>query len=250
MNKVIPSISKKFHYKKYIVILIFILIISAFLLYSRYISTKGLIIKEYKITNNNLPSNFHGFKIVHLSDIHYGRIIKKEQLDSIVKQINLLKPDIVVITGDLLDDTTDINNEELIQILKKIQANVGKYAIKGNHDMAHRDWKSIIEESNFYDLDDAYELIYNNGYEPIMIAGMSTNLSGVKDINKKIENITNYLNSFKGNDASKTKEEIEALKLSEPKYKILIMHEPDFIDTIDYNEYNLILAGHSHNGQV
>ena len=60
----------------------------------------------------------------------------------------------------------------------------------------------------------------------------------------------NYLKQFKGNDQTKSEEEIKLLKEKEPKYKILLLHEPDFIEDVNYQEFNLILAGHSHNGQV
>ena len=52
--------------------------VTGVLLYSRFIGTSGLIVKEYKIVNKKLPESFHGLKIVHLSDIHYGRTVKKK----------------------------------------------------------------------------------------------------------------------------------------------------------------------------
>ena len=69
---------------KIIVILVFI--ITGLLLYSRFISTKGLKVKEYKITNSVITDNFHGFKIVHISDIHYGRTIKSKELENLVNE--------------------------------------------------------------------------------------------------------------------------------------------------------------------
>lgn len=218
-------------------IIIFILIIAAILLYSRFIATKGLVTKEYKITSSSIQDNFHGFKIVHISDVHYGRTTDKKDLNNMVKEVNLLKPDIVVLTGDLIDKyikLDDILKGEISEALSSINANVGKYAISGNHDSNFSEWESIINDSGFKNLNDTYELIYNDGYTPILLAGLSSNLNNQVDITERYNKILEYSNN----------ENIKEL------YKILLIHEPDYINNIDYSNFNLILAGHSHNGQV
>lgn len=218
-------------------IIIFILIIAAILLYSRFIATKGLVTKEYKITSSSIQDNFHGFKIVHISDVHYGRTTDKKDLNNMVKEVNLLKPDIVVLTGDLIDRDTKLDDAlkgEISEALSSINANVGKYAISGNHDSNFSEWESIINDSGFKNLNDAYELIYNDGYTPILLAGLSSNLNNQVDITERYNKILEYSNN----------ENIKEL------YKILLIHEPDYINNIDFSNFNLILAGHSHNGQV
>jgi predicted MPP superfamily phosphohydrolase len=218
-------------------IIIFILIIAAILLYSRFIATKGLVTKEYKITSSSIQDNFHGFKIVHISDVHYGRTTDKKDLNNMVKEVNLLKPDIVVLTGDLIDRDTKLDDNlkgEISEALSSINANVGKYAISGNHDSNFSEWESIINDSGFKNLNDTYELIYNDGYTPILLAGLSSNLNNQVDITERYNKILEYSNN----------ENIKEL------YKILLIHEPDYINNIDYSNFNLILAGHSHNGQV
>ncbi len=218
-------------------IIIFILIIAAILLYSRFIATKGLLTKEYKITSSSIQDNFHGFKIVHISDVHYGRTTDKKDLNNMVKEVNLLKPDIVVLTGDLIDRDTKLDDAlkgEISEALSSINANVGKYAISGNHDSNFSEWESIINDSGFKNLNDAYELIYNDGYTPILLAGLSSNLNNQVDITERYNKILEYSNN----------ENIKEL------YKILLIHEPDYINNINYSNFNLILAGHSHNGQV
>lgn len=218
-------------------IIIFILTIAAILLYSRFIATKGLVTKEYKITSSSIQDNFHGFKIVHISDVHYGRTTDKKDLNNMVKEVNLLKPDIVVLTGDLIDRDTKLDDDlkgEISEALSSINANVGKYAISGNHDSNFSEWESIINDSGFKNLNDTYELIYNDGYTPILLAGLSSNLNNQVDITERYNKILEYSNN----------ENIKEL------YKILLIHEPDYINNIDYSNFNLILAGHSHNGQV
>ena len=79
--------------------LIIILILSLLIIYARY---GGLITKEYQI-ETTIDDSFDGLKIVHFSDLHYLRITNKETTQSIIEEINLLNPDIVVFTGDLID---------------------------------------------------------------------------------------------------------------------------------------------------
>ena len=227
-----------------IITFIFIILITT-ILSAFFIGTKGLIVKEIKIKSDLIPSNFHGFKIIHLSDIHYGRIIKEKELAKIIEKVNLLKPDIVVLTGDLLDidkklTTTEINT--LTAQLKMIKPKINKYAISGNHDLDYgKDtWMSIIENSDFTNLDNNYELIYNDGERPIIINGMSSNLEDNLSITEKLEPFNNFMNEIQVPDS----------KIINPSYKILIMHEPDYIDQIEKDLFNLVLAGHSHNGQV
>lgn len=219
---------------KKILLYYFIPFISIFIilfLYARFIGTKGLFVKEYTL-NADIPSNFDGLKIVHLTDIHYNRTFKEKELKKLVKKINLINPDIIVLTGDLLDREIfeDDSKDILTKYLKQMNAKLGKYAISGNHDLIHNEFYDIINNSGFINLDNNYDLIYYNDYDPIIITGLSTASDNI-DINDKLKNYHEWINE---NDVM---------------YKILLLHEPDTIEKID-DEFNLVLAGHSHNGQV
>jgi len=220
--------------KKVIIITIIIVaIITIIILYARFIGTSGLKINEYKITNPNITNEYHGLKVVHITDIHYSTTIKEKKLKYLVEQINFINPDIVVLTGDLLDETVEYNKDEIINNLKEIKAKLGKYAISGNHDYPIENYNSIIEESGFTNLDNTYELIYNNTNQPIIISGISSNLMDTTDLNTKTKKFNEYISTN-----------------GKPIYSILLIHEPDYIDNLDLNNYDLVLAGHSHNGQI
>lgn len=220
--------------RKWVKVLFFlIVIISSICLYSRYLGTKGLIVKETSVVDSNLPQNFYGLKIVQISDIHYKVTTTKEDLKKIVSEINLIKPDIVILSGDLFDSNTKYTKKdynELTNILKNIDYNIGKFAIKGENDLKFEKWETIVIESDFKNLNDNYEFIYSNGLEPILLVGISSNY--------KKNHIKETLNSIY--------EEINI----EYKYSILMLHEPDVINNIDYSKFNLILAGHTHGGQI
>ncbi len=214
-----------------ILLFCFFSILSLFL-YSRYIGTSIIEEKEINVINSLIPEEFYGYKVIQISDIHYKTTIDKDKLNKIINKINKSKPNITVITGDLLDKNikyTSTDYEYITKELNKIESEY-KYIISGENDLCE-EFKTIVKNTNFKLLDNTYEIIYNGGYDPILIGGISTS-SDKKNINDKISPIEN------------------AIETENPKYKILIIHEPSIIDSIDYQKYDLILAGHTHNGQI
>lgn len=227
--------------RKYKIIIIILIVLLFLLLWSRYISTSGLVIKEYTIVNDNLPFSFDGLKIVHLSDVHYGRTIKQRQFNRIIDNINDINPDLIFFTGDLIDcdvELTPIIKNEVITLLHQLTPVIGKYAVAGNHDLKFKEYDNILEASNFINLTNDYDIIYSNKYEEIYIAGLESEIEGKPDLDKALS----YLNDIK--------RENEREPISDPLYKIMLLHTPDSIKLVtDYN-FDLVLAGHSHNGQV
>jgi len=219
--------------KKTIIIISSILIILflSIILYSHYIGTKGLVVKEYKILNERIPDEFHGFKIVHFSDLHYTTTINKKELKNIVNKINQLKPDIVVFTGDFIEKNNDNKINEIITNLKNINATFKKYAISGNDDNENI-FNKIVTESGFINLNDTYDLIYNNSLEPLLIAGSSSNLNTNITISQKLKSTIDYINNH------------------DIAYRIVLLHEPDFINEIENDKFHLALAGHSLGGEI
>ena len=221
---------KNFIIKLFIIILI---IIIGILLYGTFIEPYWFKTNEIVITSNNITDEIDGFKVVHISDLHYGTTINSKGLKKIVDEINLNKPDIFVFTGDLFDNSVTLSDSDINDIidnLKNIKTTYGKYAIYGDMD-DKESWDRIMEESEFEDINDKSKLIFDNTNIPIILSGISSN-SGVEDIIEKSRSITSYI------------EELEV----KPCYSILLMHEPDFVDTIDLNNYDLVLAGHSLGG--
>ncbi len=212
--------------KKISTYLFIILII--LLLYNTQVSSKKIIIKEYSVTNNKITDYHHGLKIVHFSDLHYGTSIKLEELKEIVQKINKLKPDLVFFTGDLLDLKTEYNEEELkvfIEEFNKITPTMSSFIIKGNHDYTNV-FNKIVDETNFKLLNNEIEYFYLKDQTPIKIMAVGSLLE--KDAK---------INTLKKEDDNDL-------------FTILLLHEPDLIKDIDLADIDLVLAGHSHNGQI
>lgn len=196
-------------------------------LYMRFVSTSGLIIREYKVIDNDL-SSFYGMKIVHFTDLHYGMSVDEDKLISLVEMINKTKPDIVVFTGDLVDRHTSVTDEisnTLSKHLSSINAVYGKYYVKGNHDKVNKSYDSIMLDSNFKCLDESYDVIYSKDNKSIFITGVA--------VDKSLDNDT-----------------VTNINMNDYNYKILLMHYPDETDKILRYNFDLVLSGHSHNGQV
>lgn len=201
-------------WKKFIIyISIILLVISLIIIYARYRATSGIKVNEYKITNSLITENFHGTKVVHFSDIHYGNTVDIKYLKEIVNSINELDADIVVFTGDLLDQNIDVDTKNnIITVLSGIKAHIGKYAISGESDYDDYLFNEIVTNSGFVNINGSYQYIYYKDDTPIVISN-------------KDEAVDSNL------------------------FSIFLLHEPDNINNLN-NHFNLVLSGHSHNGQI
>ena len=216
--------------KRRVMILIILILILLLAIWGKFGEPNILAINDYKIESDKISKDFNGLKIVQFSDLHFGSY-KEHRLDKLVKNINSLKPDIVVFTGDLIEENYEITDKEiksLVNHLSKINAKLGKYTVIGNHDVNNEHFENIMYDSKFILLKNNYDIIYNEKSEPLLLFGLDDSLEGSPNISSiKEKNLLNI------------------------QYKIVLMHEPDYIDEFvsDY-DVSLVLAGHSHNGQV
>lgn len=226
---------KKEENKKHIlriIIIVAVFLIAIVVLYSRFIGTTGLIVKEYPIRTNELNEDYDGLKIIHFSDLHYKSTIDINYVKKLVKKINELKPDIVVFTGDLVESNVTLDDKEVKNLTKeldRINPTIETLAVIGNHDYDHDYWNQIVPNLNWKVLDNTYEYVYSNSTTPILFVGFDDLREGTPDY----ANAFSYLNTD-----------------SNDRYTIVLAHEPDQIDEIkDYN-FDLYLSGHSHLGQI
>lgn len=213
------------------IVFFILLLLAGIYVYATNISPNIITYKEYKIKVENLADNFEGFKIVQISDIFYGTNFGEENLKKLVKKVNETNPDIVILSGDLINKDNKMTTEQadkISEILNNINTTCGKYAITGDNDYKFDEWQNIIKNSGFINLNNAYDTVYKKGYDYLLIAGVST-FADKENINSKLNSTLEYINSLETNS---------------PLYKILVMHEPDYIDDLNPNPFNLILASH------
>ncbi len=227
------EIRKKIVISCFKIIIIIILLSITFYLYTTYISSKIIDVKEERIINEKLPTNFNGLKIIQISDIHYGSTVFIKDIKKLVELVNERTPDLVVFTGDLINKDYKLNSKEqekLITELKKIKTTIGKYAIMGEEDSS--EFNTIMNQSNFTILNNSYDLIYKDNNTPILLIGLNNSKK-----NKDIDSAYEYFNQPTHNSNI---------------YTITLLHKPDTVDEIleKYPTTDLFLAGHSHNGQI
>lgn len=212
------------------------LILCLIYIYGRYVGTNGLKINEYSIENENVPSSFDGFTIVHFSDMELGSTFNISDLDNMVESINKQKPDIVVFTGDVVSSSYNLSDDETSIVkekLSQIDPLIGKYSVRGDDDVEKPYYENIILASGFKDLTNAYELIYYKGLTPIVLYGLDSLLKGSQNLDTAF--------SYPG-----TLEDTTYMAT----YRILLAHEPDTIENVSAYNISLMLSGHSHNSEL
>lgn len=179
-----------------------------------------------KIDIENPYSNGNEIKIVQVSDSHLGYGVDPQRFAKLARRINDLEPDIIVFTGDLIEEP-NLKPEQYIEILKSLKAPRGKYAVFGNHEYYHGTLKNT-------------DLWVKAGITPVENASVqagSINIIGVNDI--KMTNITKE--QFKSIISRSTKPN---------EFNLLLSHTPLYFKEAADLGVNLMLCGHTHNGQI
>lgn len=207
----------------------FILIGVGIYIDARYIEPKLLCVKEEAVTTSKWADNT-SVKVVLFNDIHLGEHYSLNDFERVVVRINALKPDVIIFAGDLIDNNKTFTQEEgATQLLAKLQANYGKFAVYGNHDHGGngtRRYARMMSESGFNLLMNENELIsLDNGKSLCMI--------GIDDI---VLSKPDYTAAFDG--------------VGENSFNLFISHAPDVVEHIVGMPIDLQVSGHTHGGQV
>ncbi|WP_309109281.1 metallophosphoesterase [Arcobacter sp. CECT 8985] len=192
-------------------------------------NAKHTMLEEVSIKIKKLKQKYN---VVQISDIHIGGLIDKEFISSMVKKINLLNPDAILITGDLVDTNLKFAKPALEE-LKKLNSKYGTYFIVGNHEYFHGVDKII----SYIKTLDIKVLENNNTY--IGDENQGFNLAGVYD------RFGDKFGSYKP-DINKALNHINS---NSPT--VLLAHQPKYIEDLkDTSKIDLILSGHTHGGQI
>ena len=111
-------------------------------------------VKRVKLSFDNLPEAFNGFKIVHFSDVHSGSFMNKKAVEDGVKKIIEQEGDLVIFSGDLVNDRAT-EMKHYMNVFNKIKAPMGVYSTLGNHDYGdyvHWPYEGVTKEQNLMQL--------------------------------------------------------------------------------------------------
>lgn len=183
-------------------------------------------VKGITLTSHDIPLSFAGKKIVFISDVHHGPFFSRERVAEVVRRVNELKPDIIILGGDYVYKSPQYI-APCFEELKKLNASLGVFGIRGNHDHweSAEQTKQEMKQAGIFLLDNDAVWI-ESGRERIRLGGVGDLWENEQDINATI-------------DAT-----------SENDYVILVSHNPDYAEDITANKVDLILSGHTHGGQV
>jgi predicted MPP superfamily phosphohydrolase len=180
----------------------------------------------------NLSPAFRGMRIALIADVHHGPFVPLAYIRHVVSMANALKPDVVLLAGDYVHGHHSYI-EPGINALGKLQATLGRFAVRGNHDNRSYHNDHTYAPSSTSALANAGLLDLNNMGVWIERGGAKLRICGVGDLWTDRQNLDSALGDSTERDAA-----------------ILLSHNPDFAETIRDRRVGLVLSGHTHGGQV
>ncbi len=190
-------------------------------------------VKKMTFYFKNLPKSFNGLKIAHISDLHLSFYLRIEDLKIIVEKLNKQNPDLLLITGDFVDDYVIL--DEAIELIKTVKTKYGIFASIGNHEY-YRGVETVIKAFKKYNLPLLINkgVIIENKEEKIFIGGVDDPGITKEDIKPFLEDsLKKVLNYDK-----------------ESSFKIIMSHRPKLLPVATGYNIDLVLSGHTHGGQI
>lgn len=202
-------------------------------------------INRLQLAFENLPNAFRGLKIVHISDIHSGSFTDKDAVRRGVNKIIQEKPDLILFTGDLVNDrATEMH--DYIDVFCELKAPLGVYSVLGNHDYGdYVRWEN--EEAKLSNLRDLMNVHSKMGWRLLMNEHAVLEKNGDRIALLGIENW-----GARGNFSRYGKMDKAYPGTENYPFKILLSHDPSHWDAqvrTQYKDIDLMLAGHTHGMQ-
>lgn len=205
---------------------VLLLLLFSLVAYGSY-NTYSPTLQTYEVQVNKGSRPPEQLNVVMVSDLHFGLLSGNDHAQRMVNEINALRPDIVIIPGDIIDDDiTQYLRQGIDKIMGQIQAPYGVYASLGNHDKHNGPMREVIqtlEKSGMHVL-----------YDETMAINDHIQLIGRKDRSERNRAALSTL--VEGTDPE--------------KMTILLDHQPYELDVAQKLNIDLVLSGHTHHGQI
>jgi predicted MPP superfamily phosphohydrolase len=189
-------------------------------------------VHQVTVPIRGLPSALHGFSIVQISDVHVGATIKRDFVAAIVDRVNGLKPDLIAVTGDVVDGSVSQLSEHT-QPLSRLAARHGAYFVTGNHEYysGEPQWSAEFKRIGLVVLKNAHVVLEHDGAAVV--------IAGVTDTGA---------HHFDPAQASDPAAAISGAPERAP-LKVLLAHRPASAAGARQAGFDLQLSGHTHGGQ-
>jgi len=190
-------------------------------------------VRRFVLPIAGLPSDLHGLTIAQISDMHVGRFTSGRVLDEVVRVVNELRADLVLLTGDLINDAL-MDVDHALDLVRSMQAIYGVYLIEGNHDLIENgpEFERRVKHSGIPFLLDESIVIPIRG-APLQLLGLS------------------WTRARDNRDAAIAAAVHQLLNQRQTEsFPILLAHHPHAFDAAAAASVPLTLAGHTHGGQL
>lgn len=184
-----------------------------------------LALEHHRLQFEQVPSPLDGLKVVHLSDFHFTGQLRVEYFQELTAIINQQEPDLILITGDLVDEARCL--DWIPSVFGELRSRYGAFYVRGNHDLRIKDAEELQDRLQQVGLRHV-----GGRWETVKINGVSIAIAG------------NELPWFTG---------AEDLPKETPvpvDFKILLSHSPDQMEWAEPYRFDWMLAGHTHGGQI
>lgn len=222
-------------------VLMFINIVISAMFISYIISLFKIDVSKYEVASVKVPKAFDGFRILQLSDLHNRRFNKNNK--KIVKIIEKQKPDIIVMTGDMVSSNS-VGFSNFFSLVEELDGKYPIYYIFGNHEQRLSVEKQaiIIGKLREYGVK-----VLNNQHEFITKDDENIEIFGLK---QELIYYTNYLKSKKTYSYEQKDMENAIRKSDSKKFNILLAHNPLYFETYEKWGADLVFSGHVHGGII
>ncbi|MBU5215229.1 metallophosphoesterase [Bacillus albus] len=200
-----------------------------------YVQNNLISITKVDITSSKIPSTFKGFKILQISDLHNKKF--GDNQETLIQKVKGENPDIIVITGDLIDSKS-YDAEVSMELIRELVKEYPIYFVTGNHEKWSGKYNDLEKELKNY-----HVTVLRNEHVTIQKGQQKINLLGIDDP----EFVTGNNDEVKG-----VKDEISKAKFGMPPdtYNVLLSHRPELLAKYADEQIDLVLSGHAHGGQV
>ena len=194
----------------------------------------ALELNTYTISSSRIPESFGGYRIAHVSDLHNAEM--GEDNEMLLSMLRNADPDMIAITGDLIDSRhTDV--EVALQFIREAVKIAPCYYVTGNHEARVNEYGELKTG-----METAGVIILEDARAEISLEGETITLIGINDPSYQ----TDYL--F-GDAQTVVDTKLAELHTDSDGYTILLSHRPELFDTYADHDMDLILSGHAHGGQ-
>ena len=183
-------------------------------------------VERQEIFLRRLPKTLDRFRIVHLSDLHYGPMVDPRHLQRAIDIANELRPDMIALTGDYISQERGFA-APCAEIVGQLKAAYGVYAVLGNHDH----WTDAKLIADLFQAE-GIRMLVNEGVridartEAFWLAGVDDTMVGLEDL------------------------PLSLAGARDDEFKLLLAHNPTILRRAARAEVDLVLSGHTHGGQV